>query len=436
LVDVALALHLVTAAAFWWLSPKGFPYEHSRFWTSSVLPLAAIALAGCGLAFVHLKWRRSASVVVLCFAAAWGGAAFTALSCFPKSLGVVWLLGLLAAAAGVALAVRGARGTGRSAGAWVCSAAVGALVGVFVVRSQIPPPPSTNPINAARPETAAALQLSPALIGAAAKGDGTRFYPSAGQLTFTRGNVRILCSPLLEFDRISPDGFWSIFAPRREQPPRRRLLGTGVISNSHTFRYSDGCELVLPAALSADTVDLAAYVSVAKDTFSHLNAFCILEISGHKKLSLAFSPCRQSEIDVRPADYPIGRPARFAYLDKSGQFHVVEATSGEKGPFHHLAKGPLERGDALTIEIYDDNQLIADVTLVDWSEQLSTDLSPTAGWRVPVNAIEFQRSGNKPELPVSIWITLAATSVGRGWDTVGHRAGTYRNQMSFRWMPP
>jgi hypothetical protein len=161
-----------------------------------------------------------------------------------------------------------------------------------------------------------------------------------------------------------------------------------------------------------------------------------LEISGHKKLSLAFSPCRETAIDVQPADYPTGRPARFAYMDKTGKFHVVEATSGEKGPFNALAMGPLERGDPLSIEVYDDNELIAEVTLADWSRQLSTALSPTAGWRVPMNAIEFQRLGDRPESPVSIWITLAATSVGRGWDTVGHRAGTYRNRMSMRWILP
>jgi hypothetical protein len=46
-----------------------------------------------------------------------------------------------------------------------------------------------------------------------------------------------------------------------------------------------------------------------------------------------------------------------------------------------------------------------------------------------MNAIEFQRFGAPESSPVMIWITLAATSVGRGWDAVGHRAGTYRNRI-------
>jgi len=28
-----------------------------------------------------------------------------------------------------------------------------------------------------------------------------------------------------------------------------------------------------------------------------------------------------------------------------------------------------------------------------------------------------------------IWFTLAGTSVGRGWDTVGHKSGKYRNRV-------
>lgn len=50
-----------------------------------------------------------------------------------------------------------------------------------------------------------------------------------------------------------------------------------------------------------------------------------------------------------------------------------------------------------------------------------------------MNAIEFQRIDKREnEAPASqIWITLAATSVGRGWDCVGHHAGTYRNRMVF-----
>ena len=123
-------------------------------------------------------------------------------------------------------------------------------------------------------------------------------------------------------------------------------------------------------------------------------------------------------------------PARFAYVDERRRFLVAEASSGEKGPFHTLAEGTLEPSQPLTITLYDEDRRAGRVTLDDWSAQLSTQLSPTAGWGAPENAIEFSLAGTSPTSPASIFITLAGTSVGRGWDCVGHAAGTYRNRIT------
>ena len=119
-------------------------------------------------------------------------------------------------------------------------------------------------------------------------------------------------------------------------------------------------------------------------------------------------------------------------MDAADNFHVVEARSGEKGPFRQLASGRLERAQPLTIELRDEGQIVAWITLDDWSRQVSTDLSPTAGWELPVNSIQFQRFHDDADSPVGIWVTLAATGVGRGWETVGHRAGVYRNSVILR----
>jgi hypothetical protein len=48
---------------------------------------------------------------------------------------------------------------------------------------------------------------------------------------------------------------------------------------------------------------------------------------------------------------------------------------------------------------------------------------------MPVNAIEFQLVGTSSDSAAQVWITLAATSVGRGWDCVGHTVGSYRNRV-------
>ena len=130
-----------------------------------------------------------------------------------------------------------------------------------------------------------------------------------------------------------------------------------------------------------------------------------------------------------PIDYPFGRPARLAYLDRFGIFRVVEAETGEKGPFRTLARGPLARDEPLSITFFDEGRRRAKITLEDWARQTDTRLSPTAGWGVPVNAIEFSSSGDDAQSPASIFVTLAGTSVGRGWDCVAHAAGIYRNRI-------
>src|SRR3954464_787065 len=84
-------------------------------------------------------------------------------------------------------------------------------------------------------------------------------------------------------------------------------------------------------------ISLEAMAHLPRPLFSHLNSFCDLEVFGHRRLSLSFSPCPATLIEVRPADYPVGRPIRLAFRDAQGGFHVVEASSGEKGPFRELA---------------------------------------------------------------------------------------------------
>ena len=114
-----------------------------------------------------------------------------------------------------------------------------------------------------------------------------------------------------------------------------------------------GRELRLPgsrtgkARLAHDPRRKSTFVEAAtrldQPVFSHLNSFCDVEVRGHRRLALQFSPCGGKRIEVLRFDYPFGRPARFAYVDAARRFRVVEASSGEKGPFRVLAEGRLER---------------------------------------------------------------------------------------------
>lgn len=66
----------------------------------------------------------------------------------------------------------------------------------------------------------------------------------------------------------------------------------------------------------------------------------------------------------------------------------------------------------------------------DFASQASVAPSPTAGWGVAQNAIEFVQVAERPGAPASFWITLAGTSVGRGFQSVGHAPGVYRNRLT------
>ena len=94
-----------------------------------------------------------------------------------------------------------------------------------------------------------------------------------------------------------------------------------------------------------------------------------------------------------PSNIPVGRPSRFAFVEADRTFRVVEASSGEKGPFRTLARGRLDPEQTLTITLHDQDQAVGRLSLEDYAAQADTTPSPTAGWGVPVNAIEFQPRG-------------------------------------------
>ena len=433
IIDVALALHLAAAVAYWWFSPKGFPFDSSRFWLNSVLPFVLIVVACVGLVGMHRHRWPVAAVAVLCFASVWFAGGISGRILFPASLRIVWLLPVLVSAGGYACFWWLTSSGVRSYRTWLLSGMLSALVGLFVVWTQIPLPAATKPVNAETPKVADARK--PMIVASALRvGAPYEFNPAAAQLTLEIGKIQIQCEPILDFERISQDGFWSLFA--RRASVHRSPVELAHSGEGDTFRYSDGSVVEIAAPTVDNSLEVTAFSPVPSDTYSHLNTYCLFEIYGHRRLSLSFSPIPGDQIDVLPADYPTGRPARMAYVDESSLFHIVEAASGEKGPFHPLAIGKLGREEPLTITIHDEGQPVASIALEDWSRQVSTNLSPTAGWGLPVNSIEFRRLGDAPSSPVAIWVSLAATSVGRGWDAVGHRAGIYRNRLEFRLAAP
>ena len=173
---------------------------------------------------------------------------------------------------------------------------------------------------------------------------------------------------------------------------------------------------------------VAAWTTLPRPVYSHLNDWCRIRVSDVGSPSLAFSPSGATAVPVGGSRDALGRsPVRLAYLDAARRLQVVEASFGEKGPFRTIASGPVGADETVAITFLDGGLPVARIVLEDWARQAdTTSLSPTAGWGLPPNAIEFHCD---EEGDVVLHVTLAGTAVGRGWDTVGHRAGTYRNRM-------
>jgi len=387
-----------------------------------------MAVAAAGL-FAWAKHRHRLAATVTCmFSAGWLGGALAGRFLFPLSLRGFWALGLLVAGGGFICAWLLIRSQTRKLGPFILATLPCLFAGAFSVWAQLPPTASTRPLEIAVPKPKSMFaRVKFATIGLSG---GSHYDPRKAELIWQQDNVQIRCAPRLRFDRISPDKFWALLAPLHRATQGLISLAVNK-AGEYRFSYSDHSTVTIAPDSTDGSIQCTSWSTIATDTYTHLNSYSVLRVEGHQSLALGFSPCPDARIDVLPADYPTGRPARFAYLSAEAEFKVVEATSGEKGPFHALATGPLRRGEPLSIFFYDNGQLLATITLEDWTQQLSTELSPTAGWGVPQNAIEFQRSGNSQEASIAIHITLAATSVGRGYETVGHRVGTYRNRLTF-----
>jgi hypothetical protein len=231
-------------------------------------------------------------------------------------------------------------------------------------------------------------------------------------------------NPLLGFADRSPDRCWVALAPEGRSVATTRTLSAR--GGSASFAYKDEDQSVIEVSAHEGVVQLDARSRLAQPLFAHGSSYAELALQGHRKLAVAFSPAPQQRIAV-PA---VGEPARFAYVDAHETFHVAQASQRQRGPFTELAAGRLRRGDALAVTIYDGDKAMFVVTLADWAAQVSTELSPAAGDGLPMNVIELVRGGEPETAPVLISFALAATTIGRGTQSVGHAAGVYRDRIS------
>ncbi|MSR60586.1 MAG: hypothetical protein EXS05_23585 [Planctomycetaceae bacterium] len=442
--------HLVASVFWWWLMPGGFPATHLRFWSNQVFPLSAIAVC---LVCLWFDWRRTDSRLINVAAmipAFWMAATIAGVVLFPVSARRFLLPALFVT--GAVLIIfwwRFWTSSWRQVGMMAATLSA-VVISTGVVVAQRGPDPDTTPANAPIPEVDGDIR---SVLPSIEIGDGQMLpYDGSVRVTLTaapgqtdstasqsteratdRGHrLKLEIQPLLSFESRSPDRCWTILSPRAlREGPTRKLVGARPIDEGWEAAYADDGRSVLRVTASADEqgLQIEAFSRLDAPIYSHLNTFSEVLIRGHRALFLSFSPCPDNRFKVESADYPLGRPTRLAYVDAADVFHVVQAASGEKGPFHELARGTLHRSEPLSITLWDEETPVGRIVMADWSAQASRSLSPTAGWGLPMNAIEFRLLSDDAESMAAIWVTLAGTSVGRGWDSVGHSAGVYRNRL-------
>lgn len=403
------------AGSAWLLLPHGFGLDDPLAWANGVglAVLTAASLAGWAAALRgrHGPLRGACSLWV----GFWLGLALSLPVVFPvtgpKALqlalgGLAW--------AGLGLVLAG----GWRRQLWIGVALCGALLGAQQVHARRGAEPGTRPAD---PAPLAELRRGSLGPVAGASLDGAGWVRLA-----LPGSARLELDPLLRFHSRSPDRAWTILAgsAHHRRVPfvlERAGRAPGVVQGLYRSEHPGVVQL---RAAPGAAVWVEARRTLSEPVYSHLNHAWAAQVSGPRgRWWIRFG--ETEPLEVLPSDYPVGRPSRFAVLRSPGRLEVVEASSAEKGPFETLAvcelKGPLG------ITIGCDEASLVKLTLEDWASQASLQRSPTAGWGLPENAIEFWRVAGGS----GIWISAsyAATSVGRGWDSVGHGPGTYRNRI-------
>ncbi len=371
---------------------------------------------------------RLATMTALAFL--WIAAAISARLTFPIAFRFLWIGPLLA---GMAIGTVGIAESKRIPTSRSLAVAIAVLIasacGVVVPIAQRTSFPDTRPANS---------EIRDRKLGAVPELATTTFILSDSVQVIAREGIVIQKSgarmisvePMLTFQSRSPDRCWTLFAVgRARRGPERQINGFEQLGAQVAISYRDDdlTTLDVDASAASRVTRIESISRLPMPVWSHLNSFAQLVVTAGGALSVSFSPCPDARIEIRDMDYPFGRPARFAFLDAGNVFRVVEARSAEKGPFRELASGPIRNDAPLEMIFFDDAIPVFRVTLADWAAQTGRQISPTAGWLIPVNAIEFSLLA---ESTAQVFVTLAATSVGRGFESVGHAAGVYRNRMS------
>lgn len=402
----ALLAHVLLGGAAVSLLPQGFPPNNVHFWSNTVIPFSSLLLGVTALVLQGTGRPRLAALLSAAEASAWACSALVGVALFPGSAlllaGIAAVGALVLGATAWSLRSLAGRGAGAAAGA-------GALMAGVLIWAQRGAAPGTLPIGSA-------------LVTVTGEGKDASHKERKGEIEVSCGGA-LSIELLLSFESRSPDRTWTVLASRGSFGTQRTLRSLQRGLGGFSARYVDDGESSLVVRQGPEALEIEAISELPRPVYSHLNSWTALHFSGDAWLY--FGPTGARTFRVEPADYPSGRPSQMANLHADGMLRVVRASDGEKGPFHALAEGPLRRGEPLVIELRRRDGQGCRLVFEDWSTQASVQLSPSAGWGIPENSIQFFSQGDTG----LVLLALAETGPGRGWDAVGHAAGSYRNRL-------
>lgn len=417
-----LAAHAIVAAAAIARVPHRFASGSLPSFANDVVPLAL--LAACLAGAIAGAAGRTAMLRPIAWSLPlfWLALAVSARLAFPESLRTLWLAPVCAS---VALGALGPPlrflGPPWRLGLVLPASVLAAAMGVAVVLGTAAPAADTRPIDAPRPENPTAPQPVESAV-------------SVGSMQVDAAEVRVHCGdldlairPLLTFGSVSSDGFWAT----SRAPSRVPEAWGRTTSRAAWFSYSGAYGPAhLEVSANGAATALRGWTRLDRPVWSHLNSFVSFRVPRRSRLAIRFAATGARDFEISPADYPYGRPMHLAWLERDGAFRVAIASTGEKGPFEVLASGRLAANEPVSFTLSADSGRACHVELSGWASQAGFAQSPTAGWGLPVNAVEFFRDPADGEALVSF--TLAGTSVGWGLSTAGHQPGSYETMIKLQ----
>lgn len=313
--------------------PQGFSPSSLRFVSNTFVPWSILGLAPVtlGIALVVGRVRPLTTFLVaagtLCVAAG-----VTARVCFPVSappfdmvVGGAGLAPLLAAAC-----------YRRWLAHWTTlfGLAMGALLGVAVMAGERAPDASTHPALDALPAPLGGQGASPDLP------EG-RFDISEGSLHLRRGEVGVDVFPVLMFISRSPDRAWTVLAPPRVNASTTRWQWAMTDGETMEVALASDALTHRVRLRPASSYELTSFSRLDHAVFTHLNRFAEVRFDA-RDAALRIGDC-DHDVEVRPCDYPEGRPTRFAYFDGTS-LRVVEATTVRRDHSARSAISPIRGG--------------------------------------------------------------------------------------------